>query len=266
MIDSKENSHLENWLHYFSKCKSALHYFSKCKSAPHYFSKCKSAPHYFSKCNSALHYFSKCNLALHYFSKCKSAPHYFSKCKSEPLFNLSRCTVQTVAADFRRGEHIPKMRNNIGRKSTLRVLRQLRSKDGGEGGGFWIPCRAGQRGALPVAGFCTTALNLSWIKFGEFGSRIAKHTRWARPTFLHNSNPVLYQLRHTYSMINIFLTQAFLYCTAYYTISYYTIQYYTILYYTILYYTILYYTILYYTILYTIQYTQKVLTGPTKKQ
>ncbi len=45
-------------------------------------------------------------------------------------------TVQTVAADLRQGEHIPKMQNNIGRKSMLRVLRQLKSKDGGGG------CRA----------------------------------------------------------------------------------------------------------------------------
>ncbi len=45
-------------------------------------------------------------------------------------------TVRTVAADLRRGEHIPKMQNNIGRKSMLRVLRQLRSKDGAGGGGL----------------------------------------------------------------------------------------------------------------------------------
>ncbi len=36
VIDLKENWHLENWLHYFLKCKSAPHYFSKCKSALHY--------------------------------------------------------------------------------------------------------------------------------------------------------------------------------------------------------------------------------------
>jgi hypothetical protein len=40
------------------------------------------------------------------------------------------CTVRTVAADLRQGEHIQKMQNNIGRKSTLRVLRQPRSKGG----------------------------------------------------------------------------------------------------------------------------------------
>ena len=53
-------------------------------------------------------------------------------------------TVQTVAADLRRGEHIPKMQNNIDRKSMLRVLRQLKSKDGAGGvaGCRTVPCRA----------------------------------------------------------------------------------------------------------------------------
>jgi hypothetical protein len=41
------------------------------------------------------------------------------------------CTVRTVAADLRQGEHIPKMQNNIGRKNQVRVLRQPRSKRGG---------------------------------------------------------------------------------------------------------------------------------------
>ncbi len=50
------------------------------------------------------------------------------------------CTVRTVAADLRRGGHIPKMQNNIGRKSMLCVLRQLRSKEGGALGA--VPCRA----------------------------------------------------------------------------------------------------------------------------
>ncbi len=58
-----------------------------------------------------------------------------------------------MAADLRQGEHIPKMQNNIGRKSTLRMLRQLRSK-GGRGGVLdavpyrAMPCRAMQRSAL----------------------------------------------------------------------------------------------------------------------
>ncbi len=37
--------------------------------------------------------------------------------------------IQTVDADLRQREHIPKMQNDIGPKSTLRVLRQPRSKD-----------------------------------------------------------------------------------------------------------------------------------------
>ncbi len=61
---------------------------------------------------------------------------------------MGNYTVRTVAADLRRGEHIPKMQNNIGRKSSLRVLRQLRSKDGGGGAGY----RAGpRRAALGLA-------------------------------------------------------------------------------------------------------------------
>ncbi len=64
-------------------------------------------------------------------------------------------TVRTVAADLRLGEHIPKMQNNIDRKSMLRMLRQLRSKDGAGGGGAecrTVPCRAGpRRAALGLA-------------------------------------------------------------------------------------------------------------------
>jgi hypothetical protein len=56
-------------------------------------------------------------------------------------------TVRTVAADLRRGEHIPKMQNNIGRKSSLRVLRQLRSKEGGGLGA--VPCRPVACRAVP---------------------------------------------------------------------------------------------------------------------
>jgi hypothetical protein len=74
-------------------------------------------------------------------------------------------TVRTVAADLRRGEHIPKMQNNIGHKSTLRVLRQLRSKDGGEAGCRTAPCHAVPRRAA-LAGLCTTAVDLRWIGFG----------------------------------------------------------------------------------------------------
>jgi hypothetical protein len=49
----------------------------------------------------------------------------FRQIRPEALRPLSH-TVQTVAADLRRGEHIPKMQNNIGRKSMLCVLRQPR--------------------------------------------------------------------------------------------------------------------------------------------
>jgi hypothetical protein len=55
-------------------------------------------------------------------------------------------TVRTVAADLRRGEHIPKLQTNIGRKSTLHVLRQPRSKWGGGGDG----CRTMQCHAVSL--------------------------------------------------------------------------------------------------------------------
>ncbi len=55
----------------------------------------------------------------------------------------SRYTVQTVAADLRQGEHIPKMQNDIGHKSKLRVLRQRGGKEGG-GALAAMPCRAVQ--------------------------------------------------------------------------------------------------------------------------
>ncbi len=110
-----------------------------------------------------------------------------------------------MAADLRRGEHIPKMQNNIGRKSMLCVLRQLRSKAGGGARCAVlcraVPCQATLRGAPPGAAFCTTAVNLRQIEFGEFGSGSGKNTGWARPTLLQDSNPILYQLRHIYLMI-----------------------------------------------------------------
>ena len=116
-------------------------------------------------------------------------------------------TVQTVAADLRRGEHIPKMQNNIGRKSMLRVLRQLRSKDGGGGGGLdAVPGHAARRSAWRCV-----LHNCREFTFGEFGSGITKNTRRARSTFLQDCNPVLYHLRHTFLMKFLFLTQSFLY-------------------------------------------------------
>jgi hypothetical protein len=55
--------------------------------------------------------------------------HVYSKFASQ----VNRCTVQTVAADLRQGEHIPKMQNDIGHKSKLRMLRQRGGKEAGRG-------------------------------------------------------------------------------------------------------------------------------------
>ncbi len=55
-----------------------------------------------------------------------------------------------MAADLRQGEHIPKMQNNIGRKSKVRVLRQPRSKGGGGVLGA-VPYRAALGPALGSA-------------------------------------------------------------------------------------------------------------------
>jgi hypothetical protein len=122
------------------------------------------------------------------------------------------CTVQTVAADLRRGEHIPKMQNNIGRESQLHVLRQLRSKDGGVLDA--VPCRAVPRGARPGAAFCTTAVDLSCRSKSAASS---KNTVVARTYFLRNSNLSLYQLRHAFLAIKIILGTSFniLYYTNY---------------------------------------------------
>ncbi len=109
-----------------------------------------------------------------------------------------------------------------------------------------MPCRATPRGARPDAALCITAMNLSQIECGKFGSGSAKNTGGFKPTsfrslICHSTNCATFPL-----FLLTFLTQYLLYCPVYYTILYYTILYYTILYYTILYYTILYYTILYY--------------------
>ena len=48
-----------------------------------------------------------------------------------------------MAADLRQGEHIPKMQNDIGHKSKLRMLRQRGGKEAGGGGALAaMPCRA----------------------------------------------------------------------------------------------------------------------------
>jgi hypothetical protein len=137
-------------------------------------------------------------------------------------------TVQTVAADLRQGEHIPKMQNDIGHKSKLRVLRQRGGKEGGGAGCHVVPCRAVTSRAVPGhaapgVAFCTTAVNLRPI---EFGSGIAKNTRWARTTFLQDCNPVLYHPRHTYLMKISILNTTF---PIQYSVLCYTILYYTIL-------------------------------------
>jgi len=47
-----------------------------------------------------------------------------------------------VAADLHQGEHIPKMKNDIGQKGKLRVLHQRGGKEGGGGALAAMPCRA----------------------------------------------------------------------------------------------------------------------------
>ncbi len=58
-------------------------------------------------------------------------------------------TVQTVAADLRQGEHIPKMQNDIGHKSKLRMLRQRGGKEAGGGALAAMPYRAVTSRAVP---------------------------------------------------------------------------------------------------------------------
>ncbi len=62
-----------------------------------------------------------------------------------PLYNEMR---NMLEADLRLGEHIRKMQNDIGRKSTLPVLRQPRSKEGRRVLAA-LPCRAMPCGARP---------------------------------------------------------------------------------------------------------------------
>ncbi len=70
-------------------------------------------------------------------------------------------TVQTVAADLRQGEHIPKMQNDIGHKSKLRMLRQRGGKEAGGGLRLpcrTVPCRAGPRRAELGLALCSPQL------------------------------------------------------------------------------------------------------------
>jgi hypothetical protein len=142
------------------------------------------------------------------------------------------------------------MQNNIGRKSMLRVLRQLRSKDGGGGLGA-VPCRAVPGHAARRSAWRSVLHNCREFTPDRIRRIRQRHhpiTRRARSTFLQDCNPVLYHLRHTFLMKTSVLNTRFP-ILVYYTVLYHTILYFTILYYTILYYTKLYYTILYYTIL-----------------
>ncbi len=169
---------------------------------------------------------------------------YTSQCISHTwVYILYVPTVRTVATDLRRGEHIPKMQNNIGRKNMLRVLRQPRSKYGGGGVLDAVPCCATRR------------LSGRWVlhncrKFTlDRIQQRQKHHDWLEPTSFrslisYSTNCATLTLLITYSWLNLKYTVQ---CTILYytncTILYYTLWYNTILYYTILYYTILYYTI-----------------------
>ncbi len=70
-------------------------------------------------------------------------------------------TVQTVAADLRQGEHIPKMQNDIGHKSKLRMLRQRGGKEEGRGALAAVPYRAVPGHA--ALGLALRSAQLPWI-------------------------------------------------------------------------------------------------------
>ena len=127
---------------------------------------------------------------------------------SSKTMNFS-CTVQTVAADLRQGEHIPKMQNDIGHKSKLRKLRQRGGKEAGGGGAgcHAVPCRAGPRCA--ALGLALRSPQLPWIyarsNTANSAAAAPKTPRWARTDFLQISYLPLYQLRHAYLMEITFL-------------------------------------------------------------
>ncbi len=136
----------------------------------------------------------------------------------------------------------------------LRVLRQLRSKDGAGGGLGAVPCRVRPGHAARRSAWCCVLHNCR-----EFTpDRIRRIRQLQRQKHQDGLDPCSFRSIICHSTncatlplwITVVLTQLSLYYTVLYTILYYTIPYYTILYYTILYSTILYYTILYYTILY----------------
>jgi len=152
----------------------------------------------------------------------------------------------------------------------LRVLRQLKSKDGAGGGAGWrtVPCRAVPGHAARRSAWRCVPHNCREFKpdrIRRFRQRQSqKHQDGLDPSSFRS---IIYHSTNCATLplwIIVVLTQPSLYYTVYtilyytilyYFILYYTILYYTILYYTILYYTILYFTILYYTILYVLYYT-----------
>jgi hypothetical protein len=161
----------------------------------------------------------------------------------------------------------------------LRVLRQLKSKDGAGGAGCrTVPCRAVPGHAARRSAWRCVPHNCREFKpdrIRRFRQRQSqKHQDGLDPSSsrsitYHSTNcailplwkfVVLTQLSLYYTVYIILYYTILYYFILYYTILYYFILYYTILFYTILYYTILYYIILYYTILYytilyyTIQY------------
>ncbi len=129
-----------------------------------------------------------------------------------------------MAADLRRGEHIPKMQNNIGCKSMHRVLRQLRSKDGGGGG--VAGCRTVPGHAARCSAWCCVlhnCLEFTPDQIRQIRQRQRQKPQWAQTDFLQVSNLPLYQLRHTSHVNNFILDTIFtiLYSLLYYTILYY---------------------------------------------
>ncbi len=124
-----------------------------------------------------------------------------------------------MAADLRQGEHIPKMQNDIGRKSKLRVLRQRRSKEGG--GGCWFPCRTMPCCAVPgraARGSARRCVLDSCRKFKLNRKAVSgKNNRCARTFHLRDCILVLYQLRHTSLMNNFIFYKT---CTILYNVLY----------------------------------------------
>ncbi len=74
---------------------------------------------------------------------------FFHALAARDRVNIYIYTVQTVAADLRQGEHIPKMQNDIGYKSKLRMLRQQGGKEEGWGALAAMPYRAVTSRAVP---------------------------------------------------------------------------------------------------------------------